>query len=169
MKRVGTGRNFAAAARVAFALMAPAVAGCATSPRAPVPDVCVSPSATVAESRAVVEGALVRISELYGDLMGRLEKVRGELAELPGEDLSGGPIPFVLNAHVPIVEGALRGMKENMGLLRESLSEADGDAEMWVVAQSACAALDAAEVTFTSTMGILDDASEWIRAASEKE
>jgi hypothetical protein len=67
-------------------------------------------------------------------------------------------------------KGAISGMKGMVANLVNGLSEAEGDASrMRELARVACMVQETAEVTFTSMMGILEDASEGIRATLGKE
>ncbi|MCX6768646.1 MAG: hypothetical protein NTY83_02290 [Candidatus Micrarchaeota archaeon] len=167
MQRAAWGRNFIASASCAFALMAPAVAGCATSPRAPISEVCISPSATAQEARAVVEGAIERMEKLYGILLDRFRKVEWEIAGLgPRAASHRQPLRYVLDLTIPNVEGALLSFKEIIERLEAGAGEAGEDAErMGIVAQRACAARESAEITFENWIGLLDMASAEIRTA----
>ncbi len=165
MKWMRGGHNAVAAAKVAFALMAPAVA-CAPSPRAPVSEVCVSPDAAVGEARHAVEGAIARISELYGNLAARLGKMG---ADASGSAQNARVVRAVMETNVAFAEFAADGMRDNLEALRYGLSGTGDDAgRMRRLAQRACVLLESAEVTFESTMDILDRASADI-AASGKE
>lgn len=167
---MGGGRNTLAAARVAFALMAPAVAGCAHSPRAPISEICIPPSASLWGARERVETAMGRINELQGILLDRLRKVEGEVQEL-GLSLaySRQPLRYWLDTGMPNAEGMLMGFKESLDMLREGILEAGEDAgRMRELAQRACASREFAEISFVSAMDLLDMVSAEIRAV-EKE
>jgi len=166
MKRMGAGRGMASAARVAFALMAPAVAGCAAYPRTPAQEVCVSSYATVQEAREAVEGALERISGMHLALADRLGKVKTEAGAAGNTEAARA----VMETNLAFAEWAVDGMGNNMRMLSGGLFYAGDDAgRMGLLAQSACAALDSADATFESVMAILDGASGEMRAARGKE
>ncbi len=166
MQKAGWGRNLIASSRVAFALLEPAIAGCASS-QTPVYE-CIAPNAGAGEARAAVQTALDRISGIYGLLLGRLGEVEADLEALSPEARGGLTIRFVMDAHMVFAENALLGIKERMYNLETGIIEARGDEDMRVLARRACAAVDIAEVTFASVTEILEDASSEIRAAGKE-
>jgi hypothetical protein len=169
MQKMGGGRNTLAAARVAFALLAPAVAGCVPSPRAPVSEVCVSENATLQESREAVLSSIERITGLSGTLLDRIRKVERLVERLPSGMRGGETLGFVMAVHLPIAGDALLGMKETIEWLREGILEAGEDAgSMRILAQRACAALETAEDTVESCTHILDFASADIRGVGKE-
>lgn len=167
MQKAGWGRNLIASSRVAFALLAPAVAGCAPYPQTPAPE-CISPRASAAEARAAVRFSLDRISEIYGLILGMLRDVEADLQALPPEARGRRTIHFVMDAHMALAENSLLGIKERIYNLETGIIEARGDGGMREVAQRACAALDVAEITLESVTRILEDASAEIRAAGKE-
>lgn len=167
MQKAGFGRNLIASSRIAFALLAPAVAGCATPSQTPAPG-CISPHASAREAQAVTESALRRISHIYGLMLGRLRKVEAEIEALPPEARGRRTIHFIMDVHMAFAENALIGIKERMYNLEAGILEAHGDEDMRMMAQRACAARDFAEITFLSVIRILEDASAEIRAAGKE-
>ncbi len=162
------GRNFLASARIAFALMAPALA-CTPSPRAPVSESCIPPHATVQEARTVVEGAVERIRELHGTLLERFKDVRLRAEGLEQGATSSESLRYVLDSVMPVVEGILRSLEERSESLEARAREAGENVErMRNAARIACAIQEFAERNSESGIGLLEMASAEIEAAGKE-
>lgn len=168
MKRMGAGRNLIATARIAFALMAPAVAGCAPSPRAPVSEACVSGSASLQEAQAVVESAILRMEELEGLLLDRVLKINAGVEQLgPAATYASQPMRYLLDTAMENAEGTLVWFKKSIESLRNGIAEAGEDAGMRMLALRACAMLEFSEINFHSAMACLDMVSAELGAVQK--
>ena len=155
-------RNFAASARVAFALMAPALAGCAAHPRVPAIESC--SYSNEEEAREAFQGSINRIVSFYSSMVGKKAGLELEIEGL-GQQRLHPSSRFFFDMVLGNLESEIGALK---GMVHRLTYEAGEGRGIRLLAQEACMLEGTAEILYDSGMRLIEMASAEIMAAMKE-